>query len=520
MEQIFLSVEYNGRRLNVWREDVHGYDRFFVTPLCVFDTSSVKCIQDKYSSENPNVFSFYVQLWDADAAGIVQLALKQKGIEVQPSDIIPLPMQMVRLSLNRNEKTSEITVDDRWRSYQGQPNGILFDLWTRTTNFCTKMVQDAKTDPETFLDRTKLYFEFTMFVGQKAERIINITDENEIIKELLNEIKGEKILSSQLELDEWKSVFWNDVFSKPDLQTNYLNEILTYDAKKDSFKYEEANDQKFIGDLENRYGRETIKSKKGEAGFIYGLIGGKVGGSTQTGNNENSEFINKTEIENSTYINKDNLQDYLDISKAMVKWSGEKFVPKELALQRINTKLMQTESEIFYKRVITTKLATTQELPLQVEPKYISNYSNSASPVFYEALQEAINKTDNKLNQFVNATANKIQEVFNNVTSEMQIERQAKDSDIKAKYDDLIQKLEDKTGQITAEINNVRSITNENKGVINNNFNHHETRVNQIWAEIDGIKGVLYDIKKDLTYACWMASKCHADRLKTQTWDN
>ena len=27
MEQIVVSVEYNGRRLNVWREDAHGYSR-------------------------------------------------------------------------------------------------------------------------------------------------------------------------------------------------------------------------------------------------------------------------------------------------------------------------------------------------------------------------------------------------------------------------------------------------------------------------------------------------------------
>uniref|UniRef100_A0AC34F7C0 Uncharacterized protein n=1 Tax=Panagrolaimus sp. ES5 TaxID=591445 RepID=A0AC34F7C0_9BILA len=441
MEQIFLSVEYNGRRLNVWREDVHNYTRFFVTPLCVLDTSSVKCIQDKYSYENPNVFSFYIQLWDADAAGIVQLALKQKGIEVLPSDIIPLPMQMVRLSLNRNEKLSEITVDDRWRSYQGQPNGILFDLWIRNKDFCTEMVKDAKTDPETFLDRTKLYFEFTMFVGQEASRIINITgstimkseffaklsneygdknagivylqsddmnklareiyrntafhdqqtdnyitskDENEIIKELLNEIKGENILSSQLKLDEWKSVFWNDIFSKPDLQTTYLNDILTFDADKNHFKYEETNDQNFIGDLETQYGKETVKSKQGKVGFIYGLIGGSASGSSETGSNENNVFINKTQIGNFTYFNKDELQNYLDIQKAMVKWTGEKFEPKELALQRINTKMMQTQGEIFYKRVITTKLATTQELPLQVGPKYMSNYSNSESPIFYE----------------------------------------------------------------------------------------------------------------------------------------
>lgn len=106
------------------------------------------------------------------------------------------------------------------------------------------------------------------------------------------------------------------------------------------------------------------------------------------------------------------------------------------------------------------------------------------------------------------------------MTTELQNEKLAKNTEINGKYNDLIGKLEEKTASVTAEINNVRAIANENRGIINNNFNHHEGRVNQLWAEIDGIKGVLYDIKKDLTYACWMASKCDAGKLKTVTWDN
>uniref|UniRef100_A0A914PEA7 Uncharacterized protein n=1 Tax=Panagrolaimus davidi TaxID=227884 RepID=A0A914PEA7_9BILA len=236
---------------------------------------------------------------------------------------------MVRLTTNRDEITSEITVNDRWRSYQGQPNGILFDLLIRNKSFCNEMVDDVKTDPETFLDRTKLYFEFTMFAGQESYRTVNITgstimksnffaklsneysdkngtvflqsddlnklareiyrntifhdqqtdnyisskDENEIIKELLNEIKGEQVLSSQLSMEDWKSVFWNDIFSRPDLQTNYLNDILVVDADKKHFKYEEINDHNFMGNLENRYGKETVKDMKGKLGFIYGLFG-------------------------------------------------------------------------------------------------------------------------------------------------------------------------------------------------------------------------------------------------------
>lgn len=69
--------------------------RFYVTPLCVLDTSSIKCDVDDYGDGNHHAFTFSLLLWDSLAAETVQLALRQKGIEARASDIIPMPMQMV-----------------------------------------------------------------------------------------------------------------------------------------------------------------------------------------------------------------------------------------------------------------------------------------------------------------------------------------------------------------------------------------------------------------------------------------
>jgi hypothetical protein len=67
-----------------------------VTPLCILDTTAINCIKNEYAYAEQYVFSFFVWLWDSLAVRTVQLALKQKDIEVKESDIIPLPMQMVR----------------------------------------------------------------------------------------------------------------------------------------------------------------------------------------------------------------------------------------------------------------------------------------------------------------------------------------------------------------------------------------------------------------------------------------
>ena len=104
------------------------------------DTASINCIKDDYSDEHRHVFRFHVKLWDSTAAQVVQLALKQKNINVNASDILPLPMQMVRLGIGP-DVTTQIQHSRHWRSHQDQPNTIMFELYTHHEHFCEKMVR-------------------------------------------------------------------------------------------------------------------------------------------------------------------------------------------------------------------------------------------------------------------------------------------------------------------------------------------------------------------------------------------
>uniref|UniRef100_A0A914R5D9 Uncharacterized protein n=1 Tax=Panagrolaimus davidi TaxID=227884 RepID=A0A914R5D9_9BILA len=143
MEQIVLSVEYHGRRLNVWKEDNHG--RYYVTPLCVMDPKTIVCDKDEFSANEHYIFTFNIQLWDTLAANTIQLALKQqKGIDIKTADIHPLPMQNVRLSINRDDMNSVLKIDNRWHSYQSQPNNILMNFGVKNEEFCKNMVLQKK----------------------------------------------------------------------------------------------------------------------------------------------------------------------------------------------------------------------------------------------------------------------------------------------------------------------------------------------------------------------------------------
>uniref|UniRef100_A0A914QJD8 Uncharacterized protein n=1 Tax=Panagrolaimus davidi TaxID=227884 RepID=A0A914QJD8_9BILA len=339
-EQVVLTVEYQGRYLNVWRQDTHNYSRFYVTPLCVMEIDTISCSFDEYSREHRHIFEFNVKLWDLKAAEVVKAGLHRKNIAAELADILPLPMQMVRLGLGGTNLIPEI--DNQWRSNQDQPHVMDFEMYTRHEHFCDKMVHDAKNDTKRFLRHLKPYFEFTMVVAQHATRNFNIngntlqnssffsqlmnkhadtngivylqsrdlnqlarelfnkvtfgeevsadyistTQEQQIITELLNIFKEQQIRSSDLTKDEWNSVFWDDIFARPDIQTEYANEVLKYDENEKLFKWDEEKDKKF---------RKEISSKSnsdmgGKGGFSFlGLFQASAKGGFKSNTEETNE---------------------------------------------------------------------------------------------------------------------------------------------------------------------------------------------------------------------------------------
>uniref|UniRef100_A0A914Q536 Uncharacterized protein n=1 Tax=Panagrolaimus davidi TaxID=227884 RepID=A0A914Q536_9BILA len=172
-EQVFLTVEYEKRYLNVWRQDSHGYSKFYVTPLCVMELDLISCSRDKWSNIHRHVFRFNLKLWDSKAAKVVQNSLKQKNVNASLSDILPLPMQMVRIGLGGKDLI--VDVDNQWRSNQDQPHVMIFELYTRHEHSCIEMISDAKNNTQNFLSSIKPYFEFTMVVGINEARNFNLT---------------------------------------------------------------------------------------------------------------------------------------------------------------------------------------------------------------------------------------------------------------------------------------------------------------------------------------------------------
>ena len=54
-------------------------------------------------------------------------------------------------------------------------------------------------------------------------------------------------------------------------------------------------------------------------------------------------------------------------NKMNVKWSGEKFEPKNLDLYRLNLRNLNDKREVFFKRVTTTSVAASYKMEIRSE---------------------------------------------------------------------------------------------------------------------------------------------------------
>lgn len=111
--------------------------------------------------------------------------------------------------------------------------------------------------------------------------------EDAIIMELVNLIKEQKVKYIFIEIfsqkfkvqsdkittkEEWGSVFWDDIFTRPDIQTDYLNEVLKHNESTNHFKYHYENEDEFWGKLDQTHHGTTSGSSGGGGGFsLFGF---------------------------------------------------------------------------------------------------------------------------------------------------------------------------------------------------------------------------------------------------------
>uniref|UniRef100_A0A914PJZ1 Uncharacterized protein n=1 Tax=Panagrolaimus davidi TaxID=227884 RepID=A0A914PJZ1_9BILA len=196
---------------------------------------------------------------------------------------------------------------------------------------------------------------------------------------LLQNFKQDKIQSIKLSKEKWDSVFWDNIFTRPDVQTSFLDQTMKFDKKKKEFKMDTKKAEAFMKKLANKHSNghdDSINVGAMVEGF--GIDVGKSHGETES-NADASEDAEKN-IDTFSY---EKLVDALKKSGSKTKWDGHKFVQKNVDLFRVNTKNLQSAAEMAFNRVI---VKTSEKSTNKIEIRREKNESSEWIDLYEETL--------------------------------------------------------------------------------------------------------------------------------------
>uniref|UniRef100_A0A914E3N2 C-type lectin domain-containing protein n=1 Tax=Acrobeloides nanus TaxID=290746 RepID=A0A914E3N2_9BILA len=218
-----------------------------------------------------------------------------------------------------------------------------------------------------------------------TSKYIGTDEENKLIHAFIASLKEQKVKATELLKDDWSSVYWDNIYARPDVQTEHYQQSFTYDQGKKQFKYDAAKDQQFRSAIKDKTHRDDSisSSLRLAAGFETSIsaslpldiASGSVSGKTNfdasfniSNRNVNDKLhTNDTQTGQTNSISEDRMKEHLLQNNQNTKWTGEKFEPKSLDLYRINTRDLKAKDEIAFQRVELTLTETIQTIELRPE---------------------------------------------------------------------------------------------------------------------------------------------------------
>uniref|UniRef100_A0A914WSX5 Uncharacterized protein n=1 Tax=Plectus sambesii TaxID=2011161 RepID=A0A914WSX5_9BILA len=407
---------YHGGYLSIYEGRNEKLKRYYVTPLTEINAESAKCFEPGIDIRHK--VRFDIAIWRSDVAdeAVKALASPPLNLEVHKELVHPLPILKIRLSTHGLSPAYE--PDTVWKSNLNQRQLHTFSIYAADKEACERMVSEIKADPVGFASLIQI--EIAMSAEKRASREISITGENigssKMFAQLQNmdQTNGERLMTSsdlnnfaqeivssvvasdittgayvekpdelnfarllerqlssgtinarELSADQWKSVFWQEEFIRPDHYTKYLNRAMTYDKGTNKFSFDnetESEARKHVAsDLKKDSSSTNAWSAKAKASFL-GFGGSASGGSSNT-NTDSSHDKNEFDVDDKGRITMslDQLNKFLNKRDLQVEWTGDVFVSKSLELHRVNT------AELRYKSKIATQQVQVQIVPITVK---------------------------------------------------------------------------------------------------------------------------------------------------------
>uniref|UniRef100_A0A914CU86 Uncharacterized protein n=1 Tax=Acrobeloides nanus TaxID=290746 RepID=A0A914CU86_9BILA len=128
---------------------------------------------------------------------------------------------------------------------------------------------------------------------------IGTDKEDQLVSKIMDTLKEQKALANEIQKDEWNSVFWNDIFSRLDVQTSHYNQSFTYDQGKKHFIYNEAKDKQFRSSIQDQSHRDSQNSASSSVGISFaakasfiGLFSGSANVNVQVDSSSSNRQVN------------------------------------------------------------------------------------------------------------------------------------------------------------------------------------------------------------------------------------
>lgn len=402
------SMPYGHYRIGIYghlknsQQATNETKRFFYAPAAILNYTSASSVFNNVTQQTE--FRFRIEMWnDLLEEEAARFTASMVGHSVYRNQISVLPMDNVRLSSRVPPKNYEIP--SQWIPYQ-RHQYLTFSLICQRRADCEYLAMQMRTNAQQF-DHLKLFFSLSSATSEQKEmeiRIDNIArgelmaellqrfpkvkevlltaaDEKRLMQESLTQIivksfddsiivsddsdkeirsildnllvSSHEIIADQKD-KKWESVFWNEDNFRPDKIAKTLNEFHQKLDKDDQRKMESA--------LENA--QKT--AAKIEIGGSFGPIGF---GSSVEAEHETSKSDSKSLEEIKRLMNE---------GRESIEWNGEKFVPKQISLSRIN--LAKVRDRQSYQNLKVKVSYTKSMLPTGVN---IAELSGKPTVVFF-----------------------------------------------------------------------------------------------------------------------------------------
>lgn len=186
------------------------------------------------------------------------------------------------------------------------------------------------------------------------------------------ELSKSAVEAQSLRAEDWKSVFWQNDFSRPDRYSTYLNSSFDHDQGSKSFSVNVEKE----GSAWNRLVEEVRSDREDRSSSSASGSSGSWFGDDSSDSNVNSDLRVSTmnvndqsrSFESSDKKSQSEIEDFLRKKNIMVHWTGQKFEPKSLKLHRISLADLQRKSTVTTKQIQIRSFAHTEFLDVTEQP--------------------------------------------------------------------------------------------------------------------------------------------------------